>query len=504
MLTNRHPQYLLMESTWKMLRDFHAGSKAVKDAGVMYLPPTDGMLIDGMKKGERGLASYEAYKMRARVPDYITEGVRALLGLLHQKPATIRLPAKMDYLRDSASPQGETLVAMHRRINYEQLVIGRVGLLSDIAPDGGDPYIAVYSGERITNWNVREGTVTQGKLQMVVLDETSSRFNMDNLGWESAVQYRVAWIEGNQYKQKVFEGPNQSFTTEGAITPMWSGRPLDEIPFEFINGADTLSDIDNPPLLALLDICIGIYLGEADYRQNLYMQGQQTLVVVGGVTNPEGIAGEKDALRTGAGARIDVGVEGDAKYIGVSPGGLEQQAKAIDSDRRRAELKAGELVQNSKSQAESGKAMATRYNAQTATLNQLATASGEGLQNILRRIALWMGENPEEVVVIPNTEFIDFSLDGRSFADIMSAIRENGLPLSLESVHAILADRGLTNLDFNTEMDRIDSELKQWGPVITMMQTLTAKQVQQESAAAAKVDAQPTGNGTGGNSGNDA
>lgn len=512
MLTTRHPQYTAMLPMWESLRDFHAGSNAVKAAGIKYLPPTDGMEIDGMKSGERGYKAYQAYKMRARVPDYITEGVRALLGLLHQKPATIRLPKGLEYLRHKATPQGETLVAMHRRINFEQLVIGRVGLLSDIGADGGDPYVAVYSGERITNWNVRDGDITQSKLQMVVLDETTQEFTMSNMGWAEKVQYRVAWLQDGKYVQKVFEGANRDFDPSDAIMPNWNGRNLEAVPFEFINGADTLSDIDNPPLQALLDICIGIYLGEADYRQNLYMQGQQTLVVIGGVQNPNGEAGkDEDAIRTGAGARIDVGVEGDAKYIGVTAAGLEQQAKAIESDRRRAELKAGELVQNSRSQAESGKAMATRYNAQTATLNQLATASGEGLQSMLRRIAEWMGEDPEEVVVIPNTEFIDFSLDGQSFGYIMSAIRENGLPLSLESVHEIMSDRGLTKLDFKTEMERIGSELTTWAPVIEMMQKLTAAQAQQTQqenadAAAAKIAAQqkPTGNVAGGNPGNDA
>lgn len=488
MLTTKHPQYIDMAPLWQSLRDFHAGSDTVKKAGVKYLPPTEGMVLDGMGANQPGFRSYEAYKMRARVPDYITEGVRALLGLLHQKPPTIKLPAGMEYLRHKATAQGESLVAMMRRVNFEQLVLGRVGILGDIMPGETNPHIAVYTGESITNWNVREGELTASKLQLVVLDETGPKFNMANLGWETVPQYRVAWLgDSGVYHQKVFTGANLTFSPEDPITPSWRGTTLNYIPFEFINGNDTLSDIDTPPLQSLLDICIGIYLGEADFRQNLYMQTQQTLVVKGGVQNPNGEVGkDEDAIRTGAGARIDVSMEGDAKYIGTDPGGLQMQSKAIADDRRRAELKAGELVQQSRSQAESGKAMATRYNAQTATLNALATAGGEGIQGLLRKLAEWMGEDPEEVIVIPNTEFIDFSLDGRSFADIMSAIRENGLPLSLESVHAILADRGLTSLDFKTEMEKIGSELQEWAPVIEMMQRLTAKQQQDELKAAAK------------------
>ncbi|QIQ60838.1 portal protein [Stenotrophomonas phage BUCT627] len=492
MLTNKHPQYLKYQDVWQSLRDFNEGSDKVKDSGVRYLPPTEGMELDGMKKGERGYKAYQAYKLRARVPDYITEGVRSLVGLLHQKPATIRLPERMEYLRESASPQGESLQALYRRINTEQLITGRLGLLADIAPTGGDPYIALYRAESITNWNVREGKVVDSSLRMVVLDESAQRFNFDNFGWELYPQYRVCWLDDSgKYVQAVFEN-NQEFNASAGSAPVFMGQALDFVPFEFINGQDTLSDIDDPPLRSLLDICIGIYLGEADYRQNLYYQSQQTLVVKGGVRGKDD---DDDAIRTGAGSRIDVDITGDAKYIGVTNAGLSEQRNALENDRRRAEVKSGELVQNSKSQAESGKAMATRYNAQTATLNQLATAAAEGLENILRRIATWMGLNPDEVSVLPNTEFIDFSLDGRNFADIMSAIQDGGLPLSLESVHEILQDRGLTSLSFEAEMKRLEEEDSKFGPLIEKMMARKAKAAQSAKPPEPANDGKaPTGN----------
>lgn len=485
MLSNKHPQYTKYQTVWKQLRDFNEGSDAVKAAGQEYLPATEGMVLDGMGEGQRGRKAYDAYKLRARVPDYITEGVRSLVGLLHQKPATIRLPQKLEYLRTGASPQGESLQALYRRINTEQLITGRVGLLADIPADGGDPYIAVYNAESITNWNVREGKVVEGKLQTVVLDETGLKFNYSSFGWEQVVQYRVCYLqEDGTYKQGVFEGLNAAFDTSTGVVPTFRGKQLTDVPFIFINGQDTLSDVDDPPLRSLLDICIGIYLGEADYRQNLYYQSQQTLVVKGGVAGKDE---DTDAVRTGAGARIDVDITGDAKYIGVQNSGLSEQRNALENDRRRAEVKSGELVQNSKSQAESGKAMATRYNAQTATLNQLATAAAEGLEAILKVIATWVGADPAEVSVLPNTEFIDFSLDGRNFADIMSAIVDSGLPLSLESIHEILQDRGMTTLSFEDEMKRLAEEDSKYGPLIERLMGRKGK-----LAAEAKANAAPT------------
>ncbi|WYV98918.1 hypothetical protein [Stenotrophomonas phage CM2] len=93
------------------------------------------------------------------MPDYITEGVRALLGLLHQKPPTIKLPAGMEYLATRPPRRANPFVAMMRRVNFEQLVLA-VRVSCDIMPGETNPHIAVCTGESITNWNVREGELT--------------------------------------------------------------------------------------------------------------------------------------------------------------------------------------------------------------------------------------------------------------------------------------------------------------------------------------------------------
>ena len=103
--------------------------------------------------------------------------------------------------------------------------------------------------------------------------------------------------------------------------------------------------------------------------------------------------------------------------------------------------------------------MSTRFNAQTATLNQMATTAAAGLEKALKQIAVWVGADPEKVKVTPNTEFIDFALDGANFKAIMEA-KEMGFPISEESLHALAADRGLTVMDFVTEMKKVEEDRK--------------------------------------------
>lgn len=468
-IDSKHPRYTDLRPDWEMLRDFYAGPDKVKSKAEVYLPPTEGMRVDGLEKDKPGRHAYDAYRNRARVPDYVKEAVEVMVGLLHQKEAIIELPPVMEYIRARASSKGEPLAALHRRINVEQITTGRLGLLVDMRenpdPQNPNPYIALYTAESITNWDDNTETDDYGKLNLVVLDESGHR-RLNGFDWKDINKYRVLTLgslEGNEtdgagllYKSGTFDNETTSLTYDETQmrAPMLRGATLDYIPFTFINSKDLLAEPDEPPLKGLAEMCKGIYQSEADYRQNLYMQAQDTLVVIGGIRNPNGLPGEPEALRTGAGARIDVDQGGDAKYIGVSADGLAEQRLAIEADRKRAQVKAGELIQNSGSQMESGQALSTRFNAQTATLNQIATTAAAGLEMALRQIARWMGADPAAVKVTPNTEFIDFALSGAEFKALMEAKRL-GFPISLASLHALAADRGITLMDYVSEMQQI-------------------------------------------------
>lgn len=466
-LAQLHPDYSKYQDNWKTLRDFNEGADTVKEAGYRYLPATEGMRIDGLGAGEYGYECYLAYKQRARVPEYVNEAIETLVGLMHQKDAIIELPEEMEYLRERCSAIGEPLAALHRRINVEQLTTGRLGLLVDLPaiPDQTkpQPYIALYPAESIRNWDNREHSDNHGELNMVVLDE-SGVVRENTFSWKMEVRYRVLVLGDaaaddatGLYRQAVYKGPELTYDAEALKAPSLRGKTFDHIPFVFINTKDLLSAPDVPPLKGLAEMCKGIYQSEADYRQGLYMQSQETLVVIGGVRSNTDRAGASGPVRVGAGARLDVEKDGDAKYIGVSSTGLSEQRAALTADRDAAKLKAGQLVQNNGSQMESGQALTTRFNAQTATLNQIAQTGAAGLAKALRFIAEWLGADPTQVKVTPNTEYVNFNLDGQNFVQLMTA-RQMGLPISLESLHAVLADRGMTVMDLTNELETIRKE----------------------------------------------
>ncbi len=473
-LTSVHPQYSLFQTTWKLMRDSFGGEKIIKDEGFVYLPPTSGMLLDGAATDPNsvGFKTYDAYRKRAVYHAFVEQAVKIALGKLHHKPSVIELPTALEPLRDRATVNGDSLEVLHMKINKEQLTTGRLGLLLDlpITPGVQDlPYIATYGAEHIRNWD--DGEVEEPVLQtlnLVVLDESefvrgqsSSSGSVGQFEWVLETKYRVLVLgdvaenEGQNagvYRSGLFVGIQTQFSEEALTAPQIRGQTLDKIPFVFINPMDTLTDVDKPPLDTIARLALTIYRGEADYRQSLFMQGQDTLVMIGVADDGKG------ATRVGAGAEIRIpSPEGDAKYIGVDSMGLPEQRSAIENDMERAEQLSGQFISKT-SQVESGDAVRRRMTAQAVTLTDVAKAGAMGLERILKCAAEWVGANPDEVSVQPNLDFEDDELLPSELAAWMGAANM-GAPISRRTIWENIKRRELTNEEtFEDEMAQIESE----------------------------------------------
>lgn len=454
-LKNVHPLYTNTIEDQVLMRDAYLGERVIKNKETTYLPATPGMAIDGMGIGERGRVAYDAYRSRAVFPDVVSDAVESLIGLLHQKPAAFDLPKAMEPLLDKATVNGEGLQALLRRINEQQLVPGRLGLLVDlpVSPDPANPmpFIAMYFAEAIRNWDDSSSAEGADRLSFVVLDETAQVRDPVSFAWKQQERYRVLQLDAldSKYKQSLFVG--ETFDPTLMQPAMIRGKTLEEIPFTFVNSKDTLPTPDNPPLLGLGRLALTIYRGEADYRQCLFMQGQDTLVVIGGVNSDD-----KDK-RVGAGATIEIEQGGDAKYIGVSSSGLAELRQSLENDKRQAAVKSGQLVDAMSAQKESGEALKIRLAAQTASLRQIAMTGAAALERSLKHIALWMGLNADDVKVTPNLEFSDVALNSKELVELITA-KTMGAPLAMETIHNVMRERGVTKLTFEEEMALIEDE----------------------------------------------
>lgn len=451
-LTQYHPSYIDHAADWKQMRDTYKGEKRIKSQTTTYLPATSGHIQDGYNgdnTNSMGHAAYSAYLLRARYSNFVREAVQMAVGMMHNQPPKIELPEAM---KDIRSSKGEKLEDLLRRINAEQLLVGRVGIMADLPLELGDgpdqPILALYGAERIINWDTGNTDLTMDSLNMVVLDETT-HIRKDNFMWDLISQHRVLIIgkpdensPNGTYQQGLFR--DNSFVKTGLMRPNWRGRELNKIPFVIVNSVDVTSEPDDPVLLDLSNLCLTLFRQDADYRQNLFMQGQDTFVTIGGSFEAD------DKVRTGAGARIDLPLGADAKYVGVESNGLSEQREAISTLESRAGTMGAQTLDSTSRERESGESLRIRVASRTADLNQIADAGAMALEDILKTCAEWMGENPDEVSVIPNKEFGAIPLTGQTMVEMATA-RSLGFPISAKSLHTLARKRKITDLTFEEE-----------------------------------------------------
>lgn len=489
-----HPLYSEMLPLWELGTDSYEGAYQIKSKGSIYLPATSGMRADGYpNKGTEGEKAYDAYITRAYYPDVYEDAVDAAVGTMTAKAATIDLPAVLEPMRDNATLLGEPLQMLLRRIYTAQLTTGRLGLLADIRTDCNTadgrprPVVVTYAANTIRNWDdTCNDQQDEADLRFLVLDESQHEMQAD-FSYQYKKQYRLlslmteagAFEVGGTYSTSLLQ-ENETFDPLTTVQPSLLGTTLQRIPFTFINAADLAPSPAKPPLLGLANLALTIYRGEADYRQNLFMQGQDTLVKIGAGYGED----EDEITRTGAGASINLPLNGDAKYIGVSSNGLPEQRQSLAADYERAAQKGAKLLTQGGS-AESGDALRIRIAAQTATLPQIAHAGAAGLEKVLKALAEWYGADPDEVAVRPNLDFSTNALNGQTLLQIVQA-KELGAPISTKSIHAWLAEQGFTKMDFEAEQDEIekepDAEIETLGAFAARQQVEDAKDLNEGEA----------------------
>jgi hypothetical protein len=308
------------------------------------------------------------------------------------------------------------------------------------------------------------GVADQGehKIEMVALDESEwERTNVFGWKWVPKTRLLVAdknKLEGDTeeasagYEALVIrDGMTATADAEGWVQPSIGGKQLDEVPFIFVNANDLVPDPEDPPLLGLANIGLCLYRSDADYRHTLFLQGQATFVMIGADDRtPE--------LRLGAGAIVDLPKGSDAKYVQVLADGINGQENAISNLLQQASDRGAKLLDfDAGNNQISGEALRVRVAARTTTLTSVAITSAEALKKCLKLIARWMGLNEDEVSVKPNLEFSDSTFTGQDLLNYVQA-KNLGAPISVQTIHAMMRRRDVTDLSFEEEKDLLDAE----------------------------------------------
>lgn len=440
---SQHPDYITNAPLWTLMRHTVDGEESVKGQNELYLPIPSGFKQNPLTTD----AAYHAYKTRAQFPDIVSATIRGMIGVIHRRPAQIRLPSQLNHLVEKASLDGMPLDSLHRRITREVLINGRYGINVDIDKTG-KPYLAGYTAESITNWGERS---EDKELRFVVLDESGYKFHEDTFDWELDNKWRVLKMEGENHAVEIHEeGVNLPVTVTNPNR--FGGKKLPFIPFVFIDTNDLTPEPDEVPLIGLGRTSLAIYRLDADYRHQLYMTGQEMWIYIG-------IRPEDAPDMVGSGAAVTLPIGGDAKVVGPQGRGIEAHRLAIAEDFDRAVLAGAKLFADQMTQPESGHAIRLRTENQTATLTSISKNTAAGLERALRYAAIWVGANPEEVVVEPNLEFSDVRLNPQDVQQLVAAWQAEAF--SKLTLHENLKRGGIVPVErtLDQEQELINKEI---------------------------------------------
>lgn len=439
-VSTKRPEYLDFEADWQTMRDCVRGTKAIKDGTTAYLPIPSGMA----SKGEDGLKVYSlSYKMRAQFPEITAPAIAAMVGIIHSTEIKIVLPEQLMGLWESATADNLPLEALHRRITAEILTTGRYSLLVGAESEGSElPYIVGYNAEDLINW--------ADDRTMFVLDECG--YVRDGFVWTEQQQWRALELIDGKYVQSIYDADSGLPRVVEPRARM--GANMTEIPFVVIGPRDLSLEPETPPLIAIARAAISMYQLSADYRWQLFMSGQETLVIINGDAPAEVGAGVVISLKT----KVDAGgtyPQPDAKYVGPEGNGIEAHRAAIQDEENKAARAGAQMFSTGPRAAESGDALRLRYAAETASLISVAQASCAGLEKALRYVGMMQGlseQQLEEIIVTPPSSLVDRRMSPEEMKAIMG-LYDAGL-LAYETVYENFQKGGVASSERTAEEER--------------------------------------------------
>jgi len=204
---------------------------------------------------------------------------------------------------------------------------------------------------------------------------------------------------------------------------------------------------------------LAIYQLSADYRHQLYMSGQETLVAINGPA--------PTAVGAGAVHQMDgvTGMTPDLKYVSPTCSGISAHKEAMAEQREAAVMAGAKLLEQAAGGQESGEAKRLRYASETANLVSIAQSSCMLLEQSLKNVAMLMGLPEDEISVPAPTDLMDRTMSPADFASLFGVYKEGGM--SWETFFANGQKGGIFSpeTDADTEARALEGNLSDGGQV---------------------------------------
>ena len=397
-----HPDYLAHLADYETVRDCFNGSGAVKGKGATYLPQLKGQSTE----------DYDNYRRRALFFPITGKTVTTMVGLATAKPPKVDAPSGMSaYFKDTET--GYQFTETYVSVFSEITMMGRYGVLIDAPIGGGDPTLCPYIAENIVNWGFDDA----GQVNMLLLQEYYFVEGDEKFEKKQAKRFRHCFVQGGVYQVEVLDD-NMEVTT-AAVTPMFSGRPIDYIPFTPYGATGIHYSVDRPPMLDIATINVSHYMSSADLEWGRHICGLPTPVISG----------------VDSGTKLHIGgttawvlpvVEAKAYFMEFQGQGLQSLEKSLVEKVGLMASVSARLIDNSTRGSEAAETVRLRYMSESASLVHIINSIEMGMVHMYNMLAKLKGE-AGSVTILFSREIIGIGITFKDLATLFENYFKGGL-----------------------------------------------------------------------------
>lgn len=425
-----HPEYRAMADKWQKCRDCAAGEKSVHKAGELYLPKLEGESIQDYNKRLKRTPFFNA----------TWRTIAGLRGMMFRKPEHIDSPEALKAYFTDIDMAGTPLQTYVQDLVEEALTVGRVGVLVDYpqAPTdegvtvaqaealGFRPSLQTYPTESIINWKAdRIGNATV--LSKVVLVEDTPIESDDEFAHDKERRYRVLDLGDNEgtlaYRQRVFRINPDTDKEEQVgedVFPLMNGKPLQFIPFCIIGTDGVGLEIDEPPLIDLVDMNIHHYQVSADYEHGCHFSGLPTLFVSGYTPPTVNTPGQPTNIYIG-GPNANCLPDPQAKaYFVETTNDFTALRTNLEDKKSQMAVLGARMLEQQKAKVETAETAAQHRKGEESLLAAMAQSLSLGVTSVLTWFAQWAGIDGEVKYEI-NRDFQPVRLDAQGLTALVGA-----------------------------------------------------------------------------------
>lgn len=464
-------EYVLNFPRWQRVHDVIDGEHILKQRDEKK-PGTYLRVINPLDISTYNKRLNASYRKSAVFYNATGRTLIGLLGMLYRVEPTIPedLPETMEYVKTNIDGNGMGINHQSHAVSSEVIQIGRNGLLTDSpirekevvttitdVENGFRPFVKIYNAVNIIDWNEAfiNGMIV---LNLVVLLEMINEFEDEQrIKRITKKRYRILRLTNGKYTQQLWVEGEDSPEEEIEILD-GSGKPWNEIPFEFIGSENNNPVTDSAPLESLADVNIGHYRNSADLEHSSFQLSAATPWIAddryrSDHNNPN----NKDAKtqKFGETSIIVMGKGGQFGYAQPDPNTL---ANDLSKTKEIQMVALGAQLISESGGVETAEAVRTKKSADSSMLSIVGINVSNGYTKSLGWIARFLNVEFDGEYQL-NNNFFDVKLTPQERQLIITEWQSGLYPVriareQLQAAKVISSDEDLKDLE-----DEIDGEL---------------------------------------------